>query len=79
MAVSWRKDGIYGFVVLDNPPVNAISETRQGLLDAVNWAEGKGLNASFYPVSGLPLPLALMPEFDHAPTTAASSRCFKSY
>ena len=40
MAVSWRKDGICGFVVLDNPPVNAINlKIRQGLLEAVDWAE----------------------------------------
>ena len=40
----WRRDGIYGFVVLNNPPVNAINfETRKGLLEAVDWAEGKAL------------------------------------
>ena len=44
MAISWRKDGIYGFVLLDNPPVNAINRaTRQGLLEAVDWAERQGL------------------------------------
>ena len=44
MAISWRKDGIYGFVLLDNPPVNAINrEIRQGLLEAVDWAERQGL------------------------------------
>jgi len=44
MAVSWRKDGIYGFVQLDNPPVNAINrDMRQGLLDAAEWAEMEGL------------------------------------
>ena len=44
MAVSWRKDGICGFVVLNNPPVNAINrEIRQGLLEAVEWAERQGL------------------------------------
>ena len=44
MAVSWRKDGVYGFVVLNNPPVNAINrEIRQGLLDAVDWAERQRL------------------------------------
>ena len=62
MAVSWRKDGIYGFVVLDNPPVNAINrEIRQGLLTLLIGPKGKGLNASSYLVLGLPLPLALMP------------------
>ena len=44
MAVSWRKDRIYGFVLLDNPPVNAINRViRQGLLEAVDWAETEGL------------------------------------
>ena len=44
MVVSWRRDGVYGFVVLDNPPVNAINrEIRQGLLEAVDWAESQEL------------------------------------
>ncbi|MCC0015561.1 MAG: enoyl-CoA hydratase/isomerase family protein [Rhodobiaceae bacterium] len=44
MAVSRRRDGIYGYVEIDNPPVNAIGqEIRQGLLDAVDWAEAEGL------------------------------------
>lgn len=42
--LSRRRDGIYGYVELDNPPVNAIGrEMRQGLLDAVAWAEAEGL------------------------------------
>lgn len=44
MSVTWRKDGYYGYVELDNPPVNAIGQSvRQGLLDAVEWAEAEGL------------------------------------
>ena len=69
MAVSWRKDGIYGFVVLDNPPVNAINrEIRQGLLDAVDWAERQGLGRVI--LSGVGPAFAAgadAKEFDHAP------------
>ena len=44
MAVSRVRDGIYGYVTLDNPPVNAIGRAvRQGLLEAVDWAEAEGL------------------------------------
>lgn len=44
MAVFTRKEGTTGYVVLDNPPVNAINlEMRQGLLDAVDWAEAEQL------------------------------------
>ncbi len=44
MTVSRRRDGIYGFVELNNPPVNAIDrDIRRGLLDAVEWAEAEGL------------------------------------
>ena len=44
MSVLWQKDGIYGFVVLNNPPVNAINcNIRQGLLDATDWAKSEGL------------------------------------
>ena len=68
MAVSWRKDGIYGFVVLDNPPVNAINrEIRQGLLDAVDWAETQGLERVI--LSGVGPAFAAgadAKEFDHA-------------
>ncbi len=35
-----RMDGRYGYVELDNPPVNAIGQAmRQALIDAVEWAE----------------------------------------
>ena len=53
MAVLWRRDGINGFVVLNNPPVNAINfGIRQGLLDAVAWAEREGLNRVILSGSG---------------------------
>lgn len=38
MPVSTRRDGTTAYVTLDFPPVNAIGrETRQGLLDALDW------------------------------------------
>lgn len=44
MAVSMRRDGTVGYVEIDAPPVNAMSlAVRQGLLDAVVWAESEGL------------------------------------
>ena len=44
MVVVTRREGALGYVELDNPPVNAIGlEMRQGLLDAVQWAEDAGL------------------------------------
>ncbi|MFV0244252.1 MAG: 3-hydroxyacyl-CoA dehydrogenase NAD-binding domain-containing protein [Qingshengfaniella sp.] len=44
MAVTRRRAGNYGYVELDSPPVNAIGlEMRQGLMDAVAWAEAEGL------------------------------------
>lgn len=44
MAVSMRRDGTIGYVEIDAPPVNAMGlAVRQGLLDAVVWAESEGL------------------------------------
>lgn len=44
MGILTRKDGTTGYVVLDNPPVNAMNlEVRQGLLAAVDWAESEQL------------------------------------
>jgi len=44
MRILTRKDGTTGYVVLDNPPVNAMNlEMRQGLLAAVDWAESEQL------------------------------------
>lgn len=40
MTVTMRRENDIGYVEIDNPPVNAIGQTvRQGLLDAVRWAE----------------------------------------
>ncbi|GAB5448465.1 3-hydroxyacyl-CoA dehydrogenase NAD-binding domain-containing protein [Gymnodinialimonas sp.] len=45
MSVTCTQDGLTGFVTLDNPPVNAIGRAmRQGLVDAVAWAEGLNLD-----------------------------------
>ncbi len=45
MTVSWRKQGSCGFVELNNPPVNAINRAiRQGLSEAVAWAESQQLS-----------------------------------
>lgn len=42
MPVKVRREGPIGYVELDNPPVNAMSQSlRQGLLDAVTWAEAE--------------------------------------
>ena len=44
MTLRRRSDGRYGYVCLDNPPVNAIGQAmRQALLDAVLWAEAEKL------------------------------------
>ena len=69
MTVSWRKDGVYGFVVLNNPPVNAINyEIRQGLLDAVDWAERQGLERVILSGAGSCFAAgADAKEFDRAP------------
>jgi len=40
MSVTMRNEADIGYVEIDNPPVNAIGQpVRQGLLDAVRWAE----------------------------------------
>ncbi|MBV2361518.1 enoyl-CoA hydratase/isomerase family protein [Thalassococcus sp. CAU 1522] len=44
MSVTKHRDKDIGFVEIDNPPVNAIGQAvRQGLLDAVRWAEQERL------------------------------------
>ena len=44
MAVTWHKHESCGFVILNNPPVNAINhDMRAGLISAVKWAEGEEL------------------------------------
>ena len=69
MVVSWRKDGICGLVLLHNPPVNAINrEIRQGLLEAVDWAETQGLERVILSGAGSCFAAgADAKEFDHAP------------
>ena len=69
MAVLLRRDGIYGFVVLNNPPVNAINfETRKGLLEAVDWAERQGLERVILSGAGSCFAAgADAKEFDRAP------------
>ncbi|MDC3234678.1 enoyl-CoA hydratase/isomerase family protein, partial [Candidatus Puniceispirillum sp.] len=43
-AVTWHKHEGCGFVVLNNPPVNAINrDVRQGLINATKWAEREEL------------------------------------
>lgn len=45
MHVKMRQEENIGYVELDNPPVNTIGrEVRQGLLDAVKWAEKEMLD-----------------------------------
>ncbi|MCB1336260.1 MAG: enoyl-CoA hydratase/isomerase family protein, partial [Maritimibacter sp.] len=42
MPVTHRRDGATAYVTLDFPPVNAIGrETRQGLIDALDWVEAQ--------------------------------------
>lgn len=42
MSVDVWREGAVGFVKLNNPPVNAIGlDTRQGLIDALEWAEAQ--------------------------------------
>ncbi|TNF17616.1 MAG: FAD-dependent oxidoreductase [Rhodobacteraceae bacterium] len=44
MSVTTRSEADVGYVEIDNPPVNAIGQSvRQGLLDAVRWAEKEKL------------------------------------
>lgn len=45
MSVTMHQKADVGFVEIDNPPVNAIGHAvRQGLLDAVHWAETANLS-----------------------------------
>ena len=44
MNIGWQKKGAYGFVELNNQPVNAINlDIRKGLIEAVKWAEKEKL------------------------------------
>ena len=45
MSVTKRREDNVGYVEINNPPVNAISQTvRQGLLEAVQWSEKEMLD-----------------------------------
>lgn len=69
MSVTTRREDNTGYVEIDNPPVNAIGlSVRQGLLDAVQWAERERLDRVI--VSGKGRTFAAgadAREFDHAP------------
>ena len=69
MTVTRRKDGTIGYVELANPPVNAINrEMRQGLLDAVQWAEAEALERVILSGAGRGFAAgADAREFDRAP------------
>jgi len=69
MTVSWHREKNFGFVVLKNPPVNAINrEIRQGLLDAVVWAESEELERVILSGAGRAFAAgADAKEFDRAP------------
>ena len=69
MTVSWHREKNFGFVVLNNPPVNAINrEIRQGLLDAVVWAESEELERVILSGAGRAFAAgADAKEFDRAP------------
>lgn len=69
MSVTTRREDNVGYVEIDNPPVNAIGQAvRQGLLDAVRWAEKEMLDRVI--VSGAGRAFAAgadAKEFDKAP------------
>lgn len=69
MSVTTRREMNVGYVDLNNPPVNAIGQSmRQGLLDAVRWAEKEMLDRVI--VSGVGRAFAAgadAREFDAAP------------
>lgn len=69
MSVTTRREDNVGYVEINNPPVNAIGQSvRQGLLDAVAWAEKEMLDRVI--VSGAGRAFAAgadAKEFDQAP------------
>lgn len=69
MSVTLRNEADIGYVEIDNPPVNAIGQAvRQGLLDAVNWAEKLHLTRVILSGKGRAFAAgADAREFDHAP------------
>ena len=71
MAVTWHKHESCGFVVLNNPPVNAINHNmREGLISAVKWAEREGLERIILSGEGRSFAAgADTKEFDHPPVS----------
>lgn len=69
MSVTTRREENVGFVEIDNPPVNAINQAvRQGLLDAVRWAEKEMLDRVIVTGAGRAFAAgADAREFDKAP------------
>ena len=68
MAVTWHKHESCGFVVLNNPPINAINHNmREGLISAVKWAEREGLERVILSGAGRGFAAgADTKEFDHS-------------
>ena len=71
MAVTWHNHESCGFVVLNNPPVNAINHNmREGLISAVKWAEREKLKRVILSGSGRGFAAgADTKEFDHSPVS----------
>ncbi len=69
MSVTTRIEDNVGYVEINNPPVNAIGlAVRQGLLDAVSWAEKERLERVIVTGAGKIFAAgADTKEFDHAP------------
>ena len=69
MTVTTRQSGRIGYVTMDNPPVNAIGAAiRQGLIDAVDWANSNGFERVILTGAGRAFAAgADAKEFDTAP------------
>jgi 3-hydroxyacyl-CoA dehydrogenase len=69
MTVTTRQSGRIGYVTMDNPPVNAIDVAiRQGLIDAVDWANSNGFERVILTGAGRAFAAgADAKEFDTAP------------
>lgn len=69
MSVTFHSKNNVGYVTLDNPPVNAINQSmRQGMLDAVHWAEKNMLDRVIVTGAGRAFAAgADAREFDDAP------------
>ncbi len=69
MNVTTRSESDVGYVEIDNAPVNAIGQSvRQGLLDAVHWADNLRLTRGILSGNGWTFAVgADAREFDLAP------------